>query len=139
MTRFSPFCTKCLFFSKKSNVPRHTLPQPASTASVRNADTHLCETSLASSCYQKATSKSHLCDTGGDPVVCHRTRSPWAIPMDGRVKRGQVLPTNYTALSLSPLGLSVCLRDDWKCICTEGNSCFDKWPTQFYRAYSKRN
>lgn len=43
------------------------------------------------------------------------------------VKGSHLLPTSNTALSL--LWLSVCLGDDWKCICTEGHSCFGKWPT----------
>lgn len=97
-------------FSKQSSVPPHPLPQPESAASVGDADTHLCEPPLASSCNscdQKATSKPHLCGTGGDSDVCHGAPSPWAIPTQWLRGQGRPCIAHQLLCSFSPVAFSL--------------------------------
>lgn len=127
-------------FYNQSSVPPHPLPQPESAASVGDADTHLCEPPLASSCNscdQKATSKPHLCGTGGDWCVPRSTLTlghPYTVAVGAR--EAMYCPST-TLLSL-PCGFQFVWEMTGSVFALREIPALIRGP-QFYRAYSKRN
>lgn len=131
MTRFSSFCTKWLFFPSSPVWPL-TFCHSLEVLQVWEMQIHI---SVSHPLHQAAIAvikrppQSPTFVAQGVTLLCatgHPHPGPSLLSGWG-VKGGHVLPTSYTDLSV--LWLSLCLGDDWKCICAEGNSCFDKWPT----------
>lgn len=135
MTRFSSFCTKCLFFPSSPVCPL-TFCHSLEVLQVWETQIHISVSHPCSSCDQKTTSKPPLCGTGSDPAVCHGAPSAWAIPFQRLGGQGRPCTAHQLHCSLS------LFQSVWEMtgnvFALRENPALINGP-QFYRAYSKRN